>query len=90
MDQNNGEQLFKEKYGIEYNTLTEIKKDNIEQGMYKQNFKILYHTETDRYFSLWSSPYKHFIYIQNHGFIVEDISIKNYYKNKTSNTIHQS
>jgi len=81
MDTKTGEELFLEKYGIEYNSLTEIKKDITESGYYRQNYKILYHKETDRYFSLWNTPYKHYILIKNHGFITEDLAIKKYYEN---------
>jgi hypothetical protein len=81
-----GEELFKDKYGIDFNTLTEIEKDKNKTGFYRQNFKILYDKETDRYFSIWSTPYKNYIHIVNQGFITEDFSIKEYYIN-TKNEI---
>ncbi len=73
-----GTDLFKEKYGIDYNTLIEIPKKD-ENGIYKQNYRILYDKNSKRVFSLWSSPYKHFIYIENHGFITEDNELKKSY-----------
>jgi len=81
METTTGEQLFLEKYGIEYNSLLEIKKDINEQEYYRQNFKILYHKDTDQYFSLWNTPYKHYIFIKNHGFITKDLALKKYYEN---------
>jgi hypothetical protein len=84
MNTKTGKEIFKDKYGIDYHTLIEIKQENPnhESGYYTQDFKILYHKETDKYFSLWNTPYKHYIYIKNIGFITEDLSITNYYKNK--------
>jgi hypothetical protein len=84
MDSKTGQELFQEKYGIDYNTLIEIKKDINDTGYYRQNYKILYDKETHRYFSLWNTPYKHYIYIKNEGFITEDVAIKNYYENNNT------
>jgi len=71
MNSKKGIELFKEKYGIDYNTLIHIPKKD-ENGIYKQNYTILYDKINDRVFSLWTSPYKHYIYIENQGFITED------------------
>ena len=69
-----GVEKFKEKYGINYNDLIVLPIKNT--GIYKQNYKILYHKKTDQCFSLWSSPYRHFIYIENEGFITLDTSLR--------------
>lgn len=69
-----GFEKFKEKYGIDYNDLIVLPIKNT--GIYKQNYKILYDKKTDQCFSLWSSPYRHFIYIENKGFITLDTSLR--------------
>ena len=74
-----GIELFKQKYGIDYDTLIHIPKKD-DNGIYKQNYRILYDKTTDRVFSLWSSPYKHYIYIENDGFITEDKELRRAYR----------
>ena len=69
-----GEEKFKEKYGIDYDDLIVLPIKNT--GIYKQNYKILYDKKTDQCFSLWSSPYQHFIYIENEGFIIIDPDLR--------------
>jgi hypothetical protein len=69
-----GLEKFKEKYGIDYDDLIVLPIKNT--GIYKQNYKILYDKKTDQCFSLWSSPYRHFIYIENEGFITLDNSLR--------------
>ena len=69
-----GVEKFKEKYGIDYNDLIVLPIKNT--GIYKQNYKILYDKKTDQCFSLWSSPYRHFIYIENKGFITIDPDLR--------------
>lgn len=81
-----GEILFREKYGIEYKTLIPVEK-HMDNGMYNQNYKILYDKNTDIYFTLWSTPYKHYIYIENEGFIIRDDELKKYYSTINENNI---
>jgi hypothetical protein len=69
-----GVEKFKEKYGIDYDELIVLPIKNT--GIYKQNYKILYHKKKDQCFSLWSSPYRHFIYIENEGFITLDNDLR--------------
>jgi hypothetical protein len=69
-----GVEKFKEKYGIDYDDLIVLPIKNT--GIYKQNYKILYDKKTDQCFSLWSSPYRHFIYIENEGFIILDKALR--------------
>jgi hypothetical protein len=69
-----GVEKFKEKYSIDYDDLIVLPIKNTE--IYKQNYKILYDKKTDQCFSLWSSPYRHFIYIENEGFITLDTSLR--------------
>jgi hypothetical protein len=69
-----GLEKFKEKYGIDYDDLIVLPIKNT--GIYKQNYKILYDKKTDQCFSLWSSPYRHFIYIENEGFITLDNALR--------------
>ena len=69
-----GIEKFKEKYGIDYDDLILLPIEKT--GIYKQNYEILYHKKTDQCFSLWSSPYRQFIYIENKGFITLDNSIR--------------
>ena len=68
-----GIEKFKEKYGIDYYDLVILPIENT--GIYKQNYKILYDKKTDQCFSIWSSPYPRFIYIENEGFITLDKAI---------------
>jgi hypothetical protein len=44
--------------------------------IYKQNYKNLYDKKTDQCFSLCSSPYRHFIYIENEEFITIDPDLR--------------
>ena len=69
-----GIEKFKEKYGIDYDDLILLPIEKT--GIYKQNYDILYDKKTDQCFSLWSSPYRHFIYIENKGFITLDTNIR--------------
>ena len=85
----NGEILFREKYGIEYKTLIPIEKRK-NNGMYDQNYKILYDKNTDILFTLWNSPYKHYIYIENEGFIIRDDELKKYYSTVNETNIDKN
>jgi hypothetical protein len=69
-----GIEKFKEKYGIDYDDLILLPIEKT--GIYKQNYEILYDKKTDQCFSLWSSPYRQFIYIENKGFITLDTSLR--------------
>jgi hypothetical protein len=69
-----GIEKFKEKYSINYDDLIILPIKNT--GIYKQNYKILYDKKTDQCFSLWSSPYRQFIYIENEGFIIIDPDLR--------------
>jgi hypothetical protein len=72
--QKTGIEKFKEKYGIDYDDLIILPIEK--NGIYKQNYEVLYDKKTDQCFSLWSSPYRHFIYIENKGFITLDKSLR--------------
>jgi hypothetical protein len=78
MDTEIGLKKFFDKYGIEFSSLIEIPKHN-DEGIYKQNYKVMYDKTKNRIFSLWSSPYKYMIYISGRGFITEDKYLKKFY-----------
>jgi hypothetical protein len=77
---------FKKLYDIEYNSLIKIPKVR-NGGIYKENYKILYDKTHSRYFTIWSSPYKNYIYIENEGFIIQDEYISDSYKKYVSQNI---
>ena len=87
-----GIEKFKEKYGIDYDDLILLPIEKT--GIYKQNYEILYDKKTDQCFSLWSSPYRHFIYIENKGFITLDTSLRqandDYIKEHFKSSIYNS
>jgi hypothetical protein len=73
-----GRDEFIQKYNIEFDSLVNIPKINTD-GYYKQNYDVMYDIVNDRLFTLWHSPYKHFIYIREIGFITIDENIRPFY-----------
>jgi hypothetical protein len=70
---------FIDKYGVDFSNLVEIPKVSYPYAMYKENYRILYDKLTDRYFSLWQTPYQSFILIEDQGFITQDDEIREEY-----------
>lgn len=74
-----GTAQFVEKYGITFGDLVEIPTTEDSQTMYNANYRVLYDKRSDRCFSLWQTPYPSFILIEDHGFIVQDDSLRQEY-----------
>lgn len=73
-----GSEEFYEKYGIIFDDLVKIPKKR-DGGFYKSNYDVYYHPLTDQVFSLWYSPYRRFIYIEDRGFITLDRELRKAY-----------
>ncbi len=68
---------FYAKYGIHFKDLVELPNfDN-----YRRNYRVFYNKSTNRCFSLWQTPYNHYILIENFGFITQDDALRREYDN---------
>lgn len=66
---------FYAKYGIHFKDLVELPNyDN-----YRRNYRVFYDKSTNRCFSLWQTPYKNYILIENFGFIIQDDALRREY-----------
>lgn len=70
---------FYHKYGIEFSSLIELPRNKTFE-IYNTNYRVFYDKSGDRCFTLWTTPYKSFVYIKNVGFITEDPHIYNDYR----------
>ncbi len=74
---------FYHKYGIEFSSLIELPRNKTFE-IYNTNYRVFYDKSGDRCFTLWTTPYKSFVYIKNVGFITEDPHIYNDYRDVIS------
>jgi hypothetical protein len=79
----NNKMGFYHKYGIEFSSLIELPRNKTFE-IYNTNYRVFYDKSGDRCFTLWTTPYKSFVYIKNVGFITEDPHIYNDYRDVIS------